>query len=134
MEDAGGSGLSQDMRAMDLSVELSELEKKFLYEVVENHIIQFSEIIQAHNLLKRSALHLDSTWSSWDRLQEVLQALGFRWHAGDSWLKLGFSLHEGPTPSLSSIEQRWDMAQFLLTGARGRPHLVARQGDIDAVE
>ena len=73
------TGLSQSMGDMDLSVTLPHMEKSFLYEVVENHIIQFREPIQATQMLRGSALHLESTWANWDRLQEVLKGLGFSW-------------------------------------------------------
>jgi len=128
--DGLGSGLTQGMQEVDMSKALTHLESKFLYEVVENHIIQFDEVVHAAQRIKGVALHLESTWTSWSRLQEVLRGLGFQWQAGDMWHKLGLSIHEGPAPTLSAVEQRWDMARFMLKGAEERRWLHSSQDDI----
>ena len=127
------TGLSQDIHMMNLSDTLPSMENSFLYELVENHIVQFGELVQASNLVLQNNLQLSSTWSSWERLQEVLHGLGFRWQGNDPWHKLGFSLHEGPSPSLTMVEQRWDLAQLILQGAAGRPGLTEHLGDVQII-
>ena len=129
-QDTGGiqssSGLSQGMDSMELSqgiegmdlggggLVLEGVEKRFFYEVVENHILQFGGAIQAQNSLRGGNLGLEATWSSWDKMQEVLKALAFRWETkGDPFYALGFSLNEGPPPTPAAITQRWELADFL---------------------
>ena len=118
---------------MDLSVALSSLEKGFLYEVVENHILQYIEAVQSAQMSNARSLQLDTIWSSWDRTQECLRGLGYRWQEGDCWYKLGFSLHEGPSPNLSSVEQRWELASAILSGAEDRPNLFDKLQNIERV-
>ena len=64
---------------MDLSSALPGLAKELLDEIMENHLLQFGEPAQAVALLKNNSPQVDSTWSSWERLQEVLHGLGFQW-------------------------------------------------------
>jgi len=115
--DLGSSGLSQELDSMDLGeggLMLEGVEKRFFYELVENHILQFGGAIQAQNSLRGDNLGLEATWSSWSKMKDVLKALAFRWDAkGDPFYALGFSLNEGPAPTPASITQRWELADFL---------------------
>lgn len=122
ISDLGTSGLSQGISDLVLAGGtdiLSGVTKDFLYELVEGHVLQFGDAIQANQRLASSSLGLDSTWSSWKRMQEVLTGLAFRWGNADPFFVLGLSLNEGPPPTLSSISQRWDMAEFILQVGMG---------------
>jgi hypothetical protein len=105
ISDLGTSGLSQGLSDLGLvggTDILSGVTKDFLYELVEGHVLQFGDTIQAHQRLEGSSLGLDSIWSSWQRMQEVLTGLAFRWESADPFFVLGFSLSEG-APSHSFI-------------------------------
>ena len=123
MDTTQDTGLSQDIQSMEISDAIPKMDKDFLYELVENHMLQFGELVQASNSITRADLQLDSIWTSWDRLQNVLQGLGFQWDGKDPWHMYGLSLNEGPSPTLALIEQRWDLAQLILQGAAGQKGL-----------
>ena len=66
-------------------------------------------------------------------MQEVLKGLAFRWENDDPFHAMGFSLSEGPPPTLPSISQRWDMAEFILQTGLGDIKLKNEWGQMASV-
>ena len=92
------SGLTQEIGGMGIGLHgiLSGTKCDFLYELIEGHIFEFGEPIQAHHRLTANSLDLRSTWSSWDRMREVLKGLAFNLNHKNPLHGLGLSLQEGP--------------------------------------
>ena len=132
------TGLSQEMSVMEVSGEgmgcvegsrvegvLEGVRKEFLYELVEGHVLQYVEPINALALRTGGDWELDKTWATWDNLQKVLKKLAYNWEvASDPLFQLGLSRNEGPTPSNASIEHRWELANFLLGMGAQYEHLA----------
>ena len=56
--------------------------------------------------------------STWEDVQSMLQLLIYRVDADDPWTRLGLLAWEGPAPTITDIDRRWQRARTLLAITR----------------
>lgn len=119
------TGLTQEMAGIDVAMgevvaSMSEatqhVDISLLQELLESHIVSYSEVVGAAHAISPHSLAPQDTFNSWADMKHTLDALGFGVACEVGWV-LGLAPMGGHLPSIEAVEQRFQFAMLLLSGA-----------------
>ena len=91
-----------------------------LQEMMENHILNYGEVIQAAQAIHPRNPKVEDAFTSWASLCDTIQALGYDPKGNTGWDTLGLYRNGDSWPSLDAIENRCQFLRLLLSGAEHR--------------